>query len=350
MLPAPPPELRLKPSSRRRVSRCCRGTAEDERNLPMTAACAAATKRMATKNLETNMVMTWFGFSWVIDVLERNLSSVLYLLSYILQTREVRCWTHSISNPTSATIGFSSQGFQNNVGSLFLTTSRLLLPSLAHPASCPAPSSLVALCLRSLRCVIRRLLASLGIQSPAASSIIRGPSLTFTLRMTGLHCSMASEASLSLPRCISSRLGSRRFTNMLKLPLLYVLIDAKRADSSTISTFVNFSMLQLFVGLLGGSTGLRLASKSSKNGTKDHPVLSREPSPPRFLIWHWAPTPGGSQPGNRPTSLEADPAIGVSVGSGDTSCSTDGLVDTATALVLIHPRYMKVVGPRCVNY
>jgi hypothetical protein len=190
----------------------------------MTAACAAATKRMATKNLETNMVMTWFGFSWVIDVLERNLSSVLYLLSYILRTREVRCWTHSISNPTSATIGFSSQGFQNNVGSLFLTTYRLLLPSLAHPASCPAPSSLVALCLRSLRCVIRRLLASLGIQSPAASSIIRGPSLTFTLRMTCLHCSMASEASLSLPRCISSRLGIRRFTNMLKFPLLYVLI------------------------------------------------------------------------------------------------------------------------------
>jgi hypothetical protein len=106
--------------------------------------------------------------------------------------------------------------------------------------------SLVTHHLHSLRCSIRRLLASLGIQSPTASSIVRGLSLAFTQRLTCLCCSTTSEASLSLPRCISSR-------------------------------------LQLFVGLLCGSTGLQFrTSKSSTNGTKNHRVLLREPHPPGF--------------------------------------------------------------------
>ena len=129
------------------------------------------------------------------------------------------------------------------------TAFSFLLSHTVHHAQPQFTShSLVTRHLHSLRCSIRRLLASLGIQSPATSSIVRGLLLAFTLRLTCIYCSMTSEASLSLPRCISSR-------------------------------------PQLFVGLLCGSTGLRFrTSKSSTNGTKNHRVLLREPHPPVFTL------------------------------------------------------------------
>ena len=135
-----------------------------------------------------------------------------------------------------------------------------------------------------------------------------------------------------------------------------MLIGAERADFSTIDTFIYFLLLRLFVGLLGGSVGLQLTSKNSKNDPKDHPsgglldlaagisVCIGGTNPPSgspnlnlggllygalgsYSRWEstWKPA----------HSLEADPAIGVSVGSGDTPSNTDGLADTVTTLVLI---------------
>jgi hypothetical protein len=45
------------------------------------------------------------------------------------------------------------------------------------------------------------------------------------------------------------------------------------------------------------------------------------------------PTPGGSQLGKRSSSLEVDPAAGVSVGHGDTPSSIDGPTDIVIVLV-----------------
>jgi hypothetical protein len=67
----------------------------------MVAACAATMKRMPTKNLEMNMAMLvvvvcgglwWWCFDWVVDVLERNPSSILYLLSHFLRAREATAY------------------------------------------------------------------------------------------------------------------------------------------------------------------------------------------------------------------------------------------------------------------
>lgn len=76
-----------------------------------------------------------------------------------------------------------------------VTSAYHILPGLPFllPLSCATCSP--SLPLRSLRCSIPYILTSLGIQSPIASSIIRGPSLMLVLASTCLYCSMISEAS-----------------------------------------------------------------------------------------------------------------------------------------------------------
>ena len=108
-----------------------------------------------------------------VGVLRRNLSSLLYLFSHFLRARETQHWACYMSNLTSDTVGFS-QGFQNgNVCLLFSPAYHLLLGFPVSSSHLSQPQ--FAPCLCSLRYFIRRVLASLGIQSPAASSIIRRP-------------------------------------------------------------------------------------------------------------------------------------------------------------------------------
>ena len=89
--------------SRPEVSRGYRGTTKRE-NLPIAAACTAATRRVIAKNLNLNMATSMGRSNWVVDVLERNPLSLLCLFSYFLRAAEARCWTCAAPDPTSDTL------------------------------------------------------------------------------------------------------------------------------------------------------------------------------------------------------------------------------------------------------
>jgi hypothetical protein len=75
----------------------------------------------------------------VVGALETNLSSLLYLLSHLRRTRQVRCWIRSTSDPISDTVRFSPRNFQMGMWARSSSRFALLVPSLAHRASCVAP-------------------------------------------------------------------------------------------------------------------------------------------------------------------------------------------------------------------
>jgi hypothetical protein len=165
----------------------------------MAAACAAATKRMPTKNLEINMVL-WVC-NWLVDVLEKNPSSILYLFSHFLRAREAisrrrlsppprssgrfALLLPSLARHAAPVRSLSSFSLQFHSSSSHLAGNPISSPQFHYPSAladvrshigpfyCSQPR--FALCLHSLRSFVRRILLSLGNQSPVASSITRGP-------------------------------------------------------------------------------------------------------------------------------------------------------------------------------
>ena len=173
---------------------------------------------MPTKTLEMNMAMlAVVGFQLVVDILERNPSSSLHLLSFPAGTRShkppppitsfqvLRSFRSSPSLSRSACSPSSLLIFVLSSSS-HLAGNPISSPHFRHPKALADICSDIGLfyysqprfapCLHSLRRSIRCILVPLGIQSPFDGSITRGPSLMFASPLTHLPLPLGDLGSL----------------------------------------------------------------------------------------------------------------------------------------------------------